>query len=73
MFEYDATAILDKIRIPTLVIGARFDRLTKMEASHVMNKKIQGSRLLTLSLAGHMGFVERHQEVNEGVNAFLKH
>jgi hypothetical protein len=26
---------------------------------------------LTLTPAGHMGFVERHQEVNEGVRDFL--
>jgi pimeloyl-ACP methyl ester carboxylesterase len=36
-----------------------------------MNKSIPGSNLLVLSPAGHMGFVERHQEVNEAAGNFF--
>jgi pimeloyl-ACP methyl ester carboxylesterase len=71
MFEYDATQILGQIKVPTLVIGADSDRLTKLEASITMQKSIPNARLLTLAPAGHMGFVERHAEVNETVNDFL--
>jgi len=71
MFKYDATPILDQITVPTLVVGADTDRLTKLEASITMNKSIPKSRLVTLSPAGHMGFVERHKEVNEAVAGFL--
>ncbi|QJD97199.1 alpha/beta hydrolase [Mucilaginibacter robiniae] len=71
MFNYDATPVLNRIPIPTLVVGADTDRLTKLEASIFMNKSIPGSRLVTLAPAGHMGFVERHAEVNEAVAGFL--
>jgi pimeloyl-ACP methyl ester carboxylesterase len=71
MFKYDATSILKDIAVPTLVIGAVSDRLTKLEASEYMANSIAGAQLLTLSPAGHMGFVERHCEVNEAVNNFI--
>jgi pimeloyl-ACP methyl ester carboxylesterase len=71
MFKYDATPILKDINVPTLVIGAVSDRLTKLEASEIMDSIITDSQLLVLSPAGHMGFVERHEEVNSGVSRFL--
>jgi len=72
MFEYDATATLSKIPVPTLVIGADSDKLTKLEASITMNKGIPNAKLLTLSPAGHMGFVEQHDYVNKEVTSFLQ-
>ncbi|NIJ54541.1 alpha/beta fold hydrolase [Dyadobacter arcticus] len=71
MFDYDASDILSGIQVPTLVIGANKDRLTKNEASIKMNLSIPGSKLVTLQPAGHMGLVERHQEVNEAVSQFF--
>jgi len=71
MFEYDATEVLSQINIPTLVIGADKDRLTKLEASVFMNEHIPGSQLLVLSSAGHMGFVEQHRHVNAVAGKFL--
>jgi pimeloyl-ACP methyl ester carboxylesterase len=71
MFKYDATYVLDQINVPTLVVGADTDRLTKLEASVTMNNSIPKSRLVTLAPAGHMGFVERHEEVNAAVSGFI--
>jgi pimeloyl-ACP methyl ester carboxylesterase len=71
MFNYDASLTLKNITIPALVVGADADRLTKLEASITMNESIPRSKMITLSPAGHMGFVERHQEVNEAVAEFL--
>ena len=71
MFDYNATDILSEIQVPVLVIGADKDRLTKLEASVKMNQEIPGSKLITLAPAGHMGFVERHHQVNEAVSQFL--
>ncbi|KAA6439349.1 alpha/beta hydrolase [Dyadobacter flavalbus] len=71
MFDYDATNVLPEIFVPTLIIGANKDRLTKLEASIIMKERIPGSKLLTLQPAGHMGFVERHREVNEAVSQFI--
>jgi pimeloyl-ACP methyl ester carboxylesterase len=72
MFNYDATSILSKITVPTLIIGADTDRLTRPEASVTMNKAIPGSTLITLSPAGHMGLIEQHCLVNLKVAEFLK-
>lgn len=72
MLNYDATPILSDITVPTLIIGAVSDRLTKLEASVTMHKSIPGSQLITLAPAGHMGFVERHQEVNEAAGDFFR-
>ncbi|GGB81904.1 alpha/beta fold hydrolase [Dyadobacter sediminis] len=71
MFDYDATDVLPELFVPTLIIGANKDRLTKLEASIIMKERIPGAKLLTLQPAGHMGFVERHQEVNEAVSQFI--
>jgi pimeloyl-ACP methyl ester carboxylesterase len=71
MFEYDATATLSKIPVPALVIGADSDKLTKLEASITMFKGIPNAKLLTLSPAGHMGFVEQHAYVNKEVGSYL--
>jgi pimeloyl-ACP methyl ester carboxylesterase len=71
MFEYEATDILNNINVPTLVVGATSDKLTKLEASITMARSIPGARLLTLDPAGHMGFVEQHDYVNAEVSNFL--
>ncbi|MBG6234068.1 pimeloyl-ACP methyl ester carboxylesterase [Pedobacter sp. CAN_A7] len=71
MFNYDATSILKEIHVPTLIIGADTDRLTKLEASITMNNSIPGSSLVTLSPAGHMGLIEQHALVNQKVTEFL--
>jgi pimeloyl-ACP methyl ester carboxylesterase len=62
---------LSQIQVPTLILGADTDRLTKLEASVTMNLSIPAARLVTLAPAGHMGMVERHQEVNNAVTDFL--
>jgi pimeloyl-ACP methyl ester carboxylesterase len=72
MFEYEASDILHQITVPTLVIAAKCDRLTKAEASQTIHKKIPGSKLITLAAAGHMGVVEQHEEVNNAVRDFLR-
>jgi pimeloyl-ACP methyl ester carboxylesterase len=72
MFNYDATAVLKDLTLTVLIVGADHDRLTKLEASITMSDKIPSAKLYTLSPAGHMGLIERHQEVNRRVSDFLK-
>jgi pimeloyl-ACP methyl ester carboxylesterase len=71
MFKYEATDVLTQIEVPTLVVGANTDRLTKLDASITMSSRIPQAKLVTLAPAGHMGFVERHQEVNAAVASFI--
>jgi pimeloyl-ACP methyl ester carboxylesterase len=72
MLDYDATQVLQQIKVPTLVIGAKQDKLTKYSASSAMADKIPDCRLLTLDPAGHLGLMEQHERVNEGAQKFLK-
>jgi pimeloyl-ACP methyl ester carboxylesterase len=71
MFKYEATDVLTQIEVPTLVVGANTDRLTKPDASITMSSRIPQAKLVTLAPAGHMGFVERHQEVNDAAASFI--
>jgi pimeloyl-ACP methyl ester carboxylesterase len=72
MFKYDATSTLNEIPVPVLIFGAKYDKLTKFDASEFMNVHIPQSKLVKLDPAGHMGLMERHQEVNEAADSFLQ-
>lgn len=72
MRTYDVTHDLKNISIPTLIFGAKSDRLTKPVASEVMHQQIPNSKLVILSPAGHQGLVERHEESNREAEAFIK-
>jgi pimeloyl-ACP methyl ester carboxylesterase len=71
MFRYDVTNELSRITVPTLVIGANKDRLTRPDASEYMHENIPGAQLLMLQPANHEGLLERHSEVNQAVAEFL--
>ena len=71
MFNYDVTAALREITVPALIISAVYDKLTMPVASEYMRVHIPKSKLTVLNLAGHMGFIERHQQVNEAADRFV--
>lgn len=71
MFNYDVTKELSKIQVPTLIIGANSDRLTKAEASVFMNEHIPNSELIMLAPSNHQGLLERHKEVNQAAQHFI--
>jgi pimeloyl-ACP methyl ester carboxylesterase len=71
MFRYDVTADLQHIDIPTLVIAADKDRLTKPDASRFIRENIKSAELFVAAPAGHQGLIERNKEVNEAVKIFL--
>jgi pimeloyl-ACP methyl ester carboxylesterase len=73
MFKYDVTKELQRIKIPTLIIAADKDRLTKYEASEFMRQHIQNAEIFTASPAGHQGLIERHAEVNVAAEQFINH
>jgi pimeloyl-ACP methyl ester carboxylesterase len=71
MKTYDVSRDLNKVTIPTLIFGARYDRLTKPVASEYMNKNIRNNELVILSPAGHQGQIERHTETNDAAEKFI--
>ncbi len=70
MFGYDATATLSKISVPALIVCGNKDILCKPEASQYMNKHIPNSQLVMLSPSGHMGPLERNEEMVNNVKDF---
>jgi pimeloyl-ACP methyl ester carboxylesterase len=72
MFRYDVKNELSQIAVPTLIIAANKDRLTRPDASVYMNEHIPNSQLVMLTPANHQGLLERHKEVNEEATLFIQ-
>ena len=64
----DSTPLLEKIEVPTLVIGGEEDGISSPEVMEAMAEKIPDSRHVTLPRAGHLS----NLEAPEGFNAALK-
>ncbi|HUP14191.1 MAG TPA: alpha/beta hydrolase [Niastella sp.] len=72
MFKYDVARELPSIQVPTLLLAADRDRLTKPVASQFIKELMPHAELVTIALANHQGLIERHQEVNESAERFIK-
>jgi proline iminopeptidase len=71
LLTWDRTADLDKITVPTLVIGARHDT---MDPAHmeVMAGKVKQGRYLFCPNGSHMAMYDDQKAYVEGVIAFLR-
>ncbi len=65
------TELLSKIRVPTLILVGREDAITPVQDSETMHARIAGSRLVIIENAGHVSNVERPEEFNQALAAFL--
>jgi pimeloyl-ACP methyl ester carboxylesterase len=72
MFRYDVTADLSRINVPTLVLAANKDRLTRPDASVYMKENMPNAELVTVAPGNHQALLERHREVNEAAQRFLQ-
>jgi pimeloyl-ACP methyl ester carboxylesterase len=71
MFRFHATDALPRITVPTLVVAADRDKMTKPDASEQMRAAIPNAELVTLSPAGHMGLIQRPEEFGRAVEGFV--
>ena len=71
MFRFHATDALPRVNVPTLVVAADRDKMTTHEASEDIRRLVPGAGLATLTPAGHMGLLSRHEEFGRYVGAFL--
>ncbi len=71
MFGYDVTNDLPYLTIPTLVIGANIDRLTRPDASVYMKEHMPNAELAMMQPGNHQALLERHGEVNEAAQRFI--
>src|SRR5581483_5635141 len=71
MFRYDATAVLSRIQVPTLIVAGDNDRTCTPDASRYMASAFAGARLLILSQARHCGLFEHHESFHSTVAEFV--
>jgi len=69
--QFDIMGGLEKIRLPTLILCGREDRLTPVKYSEFLNKKIAGSRREVLEDAGHMVMLEAPKALSRTILSFL--
>jgi pimeloyl-ACP methyl ester carboxylesterase len=69
----DSSALLPKLKIPALVIGACEDKAIPPEKSADLAEQIPGAQLCMLSAAGHMVNIEQPAAFNSALLDFLRH
>jgi pimeloyl-ACP methyl ester carboxylesterase len=67
----DASAVLEQIRCPALLLTGREDGWSGAAQHAVMAAKIAGSTLVTVPDCGHMSMMERPAEVSAALRAWL--
>jgi pimeloyl-ACP methyl ester carboxylesterase len=72
MFRYDVTKQLSNILVPTLIIAANKDRLTRPDASKYMKEHIPKAELIIVSPGNHQALIERHGQVNTAAEGFIQ-
>ena len=69
--RFDVMAALTDIACPVLVLSAQHDQLTPVKYGQFLAEQIQHARHTTIPGAGHFSLVERPEEVNRAIEAFL--
>jgi pimeloyl-ACP methyl ester carboxylesterase len=69
---YDVSGHLDQIQVPTLVVHGESDPRVGIEHAHFLAEHISGARLLLYPKTGHLVIIERAEEFNKDVLAFLE-
>jgi pimeloyl-ACP methyl ester carboxylesterase len=70
MLDFHGELTLPDIEVPTLVVAANHDRMTKPSASAHMDKQLPHGLPATIN-GGHLGFWERHEEVAQLLMEFM--
>jgi 3-oxoadipate enol-lactonase len=68
----DATAVLEALRVPAVVVVGEEDALTPVEESRKMAAVIPGARLEILPGAGHLSNLEQPARFNTVLAQFLE-
>lgn len=62
---------LHRVRVPTLVVWGKHDRLVPLEVAQAWLERLPNARLMVVEDAGHLPQVERAEQVAEAVSRFL--
>ena len=71
MMDYDGTSVLEKIKVPTLIVSGSKDGVTPASHQYAMQKKIKGSELLRVPYGSHCTQLDLPEFVNLRVEKFL--
>jgi pimeloyl-ACP methyl ester carboxylesterase len=69
--EHSAEDVLERVRVPTLIVAGDRDQLTPVSIAEEMRRRIAGSSLHVVRGHSHLAQVERPDEVHAVVDAFL--
>lgn len=70
--DEDLRGDLPKIKIPTLILHAKEDKIVAFALAEQMNKAIAGSRLVPFDKSGHASFIEEKDKFNAEFIKFIK-
>lgn len=68
----DLTPILDRVKIPTLLVWGRNDHSTPLSDGNTMHDKIDGSEMIIIDQANHSLPYQKPEEFAEAVLTFIK-
>jgi pimeloyl-ACP methyl ester carboxylesterase len=71
MMDYDGTAVLDQIRVPTLIVSGTKDGVTPASHQYALQKRIRGSELLRVPYGSHCTQLDLPEFVNLRAEKFL--
>jgi pimeloyl-ACP methyl ester carboxylesterase len=63
---------LASLVVTTLLLAANKDLLTRPQASIYRQHQLPKAQLVEVAPAGHQGFLERHDDVNQAAENFIK-
>jgi pimeloyl-ACP methyl ester carboxylesterase len=69
--KFSAIGSLDKIALPTMIIGGKDDLLTPPTFSEYLHGQIKDSELVIVEDAGHMVMLEQYDTVNKAIEGFV--
>lgn len=72
MVDYDGSEVLEKINVPTLIIGGKKDSVTPIKTQREMHKRIKDSQLLLVPYGSHCTQLDMPDLVNLRISRFLK-
>jgi 3-oxoadipate enol-lactonase len=67
----DYADLLPRIKVPTLIVVGDLDIVTPLDSAEILNKDIPKSTLKIMRGTGHLPNIEKPQEFNNILQAFL--